>query len=224
MRNHSPCNELFRKLDADLYEVQELSRIEDYQEYDALLSKVYEPLGFMSDRVRPCKTSRCYRVRHADTTVAVFRLTKVTDPRSDFHRLIPELACTPSEVEPLLEVNNVVIEREYRGTPTLGVILRFCARQAASEQYRAVVGITRYQTLRYFAEFGVLPVSHEPLHVLGRSDLLDFIIYYDTRDPASRQYMEERTTRVFKQLRILKEIETRYGRGALGNQTRRSAA
>ena len=215
---------MLRKLDADLYEVQELSCSSDYEEYEALLRKVYEPLGFMSESIRPGASSRCYRVRHSNATVAVFRLTRVTDPNSAFHRLIPGISDGDSEGGPLLEVNNVVIEREYRGTPALGVILRFCARRSAAEKYRAVVGITRYQTLRHFAEFGVLPVSHEPLHLLGRSDLLDFVIYYDTRDPVSTQYMEERAKRVFKQQKILKEIEVRYGQRAMAKMRQQSAA
>jgi hypothetical protein len=197
-------------LEADRYRVESIVEPSQHEEYGALLRKVYEPLGFMHENFQPTAESRCYRIQFQEQTAAVFRLAEVTDKGSPYFRLVPGATQPDGTRSRLLEVNNVVVARKYRGTPALGIILRYSARIAAAEHYRAVVGTTRYQTLRYFADFGVLPVAHEPLHLLGRDDLLDFVIYYDTIDPISCLYMEERSNRFFRQQLILKEIQAKY--------------
>ena len=192
------------------YRIEAVAAEQDRGVYESFLREAYEPLGFVHDSIRPAAGSRCYRVRYGAQTAAIFRLTPVEDERSPYFRLVPGATRPDGGRALLLEVNNVIVGRTFRATPALGLILRHCARTAASEGYDFVVGTTRYQTLRHFADFGVVPIDHAPLHLLGRPDLLDFTIFYDTADPASCQYIEQRSKHFFHQQYVLKSIQRKY--------------
>lgn len=190
---------------------------DDVADYQALMRDAYEPLGFMQDSVLPTACSDCYRLQFAGRTIAVFRLTPVEENGSAFFPLIPDAIGADGRRAKLLEVNNVVVAADFRATIVLGLILTHCATIAARQRYDFVVGITRYQTLRYFVDFGVVPVDHEPLHLLGRPDLLDFVIYYDVSTPASRLYFRQRSRRYFHQQYVMRCIQAKYGARPAGN-------
>lgn len=191
----------------DAYEVQELAPAADVAPYLELLAAVYEPLGFMTDKVLPAERSRCFVVRYRGQVVAIFRLTEVTRTDSPFHRWLPaELRQAGAR---WIEVNNVVIGADFRATALLGVVLYRCACIAREGGYAAVVGITRWQTLRFFVDFGVVPVDHPPLHLLGRPDLKDFIIYYNTGEAEAITYLHLRAHRWFHQQYVMRRIQLR---------------
>jgi hypothetical protein len=104
----------------------------------------------------------------------------------------------------------VILKPSYRGNVALGLLLYEAAKKAWQKNYDYIVGIARHRVLRYFVEFGVIPVLHEPLHLLGKEDLMDFIIYYDTHSANSIQYLEERAKRFFYQEYVMAAIRQRY--------------
>ncbi len=196
------------RCNVDAYRVDELGGDADVDAYTRLLAAVYEPLGFMNERILPGPQSRAFLVRYRQQVVGIFRLTEVSDTASPYHRWMPT---TPGGRAPRwLEVNNVIVAAEFRATILLGLMLYRSACIAQRDGYDAVVGITRWQTLRFFVDFGVVPVEHPPLHLLGRDDLHDFIIYYDTRDPVSVAYMHQRSARWFHQQHVLRRLQNRY--------------
>ena len=198
------------KYQVEHYQVVAVSEEADLRQYEHFMREAYDPLGFVHESIRPAADSRCFRVIYGGQTSAIFRLTAVNDSTSPYFSIVPGALKPNGANASLLEVNNVVVGRTFRATPALGVILRYCARTAAAEGYDFVVGTTRYQTLRYFADFGVNPVDHAPLHLLGRGDLLDFVIFYDTADPVSCQYIELRAKHFFHQQYVLKSIQSKY--------------
>ena len=106
----------------------------------------------------------------------------------------------------MMEVNNIILTPDLRGGIGLTLVLYHAALKAREMGAEMVVGITRYQTLRYFVEAGATPVYHEPLHVLGRTDINDFIIFYDLAAPNALVYLGERAERLFYQLGVLDRI------------------
>lgn len=189
----------------DAYVVEELVATANVDAYAQLLATAYQPLGFMGERVLPGADSRRFVVRHGRQVVAIFRLTEVSDKATPYHRwLPPRLTGKGSR---WLEVNNVVVAAEFRATILLGLMLYRSVCIANESGFDAVVGITRQRTLRFFVEFGAVPVAHPPLHLLGRPDLHDFVIYYDTCTPASVAYMHQRAARWFHQQEVLRRIQ-----------------
>ncbi|HVT36761.1 MAG TPA: hypothetical protein VHE37_14320 [Nevskiaceae bacterium] len=181
----------------------------DLAQYQRLLEQTYEPLGFMVSAVLPTAASMQYKVTHCGRIVAIFRLTPVDDGDSAYFHLVPG-ACADGRPRRLLEVNNVVIASPFRATILLGLLLYESAKAAHRLGYDYVVGITRHQALKFFVDFGVVPVDHPPLRLLGKEHLLDFVIYYDTRSPESIGYMHERARRWFHQQYVLRSIHRKY--------------
>jgi hypothetical protein len=189
------------------YTVRRLHSRAEQQRYLALLETVYAPLGFLSREILPGEDSRCFGIEYHGGIVGIFRLSEVTDPRSPYRGLEPAVSRPQAR---LLEVNNVVIATPMRATILLGVMLYAAAREAHAQGYDYIVGLTRAQTLRFFVDFGVVPVDHAPLHLLGRPELLDFAIHYDTGDAASIAYMHERARRWFHQQYVMRCIHEKY--------------
>lgn len=192
---------------AEAYAVDAVQDADAAWAYDQLLTQTYEPLRFMSERVLPTADSQRFLIRYRDRPVAIFRLTEVTDADSPYHRWLPADVAGPDAR--WLEVNNVIVAPEFRATILLGLILYESACHAHRQRYDAVVGVTRLQTLKFFVEFGVVPVDHPPLHLLGRDDLHDFLIYYDTRDREAVDYMHRRARHWFHQQSVLRAIQAR---------------
>ena len=209
--NAGPQADRFR---ADSFSLHAIPAQGDATQYDRLLAETYEPLGFMTREFLPSERSQRYYVTHGGHVVAIFRLTRVEDPASAYFELVPG-AVREGRRAPLAEVNNVVIASPYRASILLGLLLYESAKLAHALECDYVVGITRHQTLRFFVDFGVIPVDHPPLHLLGKPHLLDFVIYYDTRTPASIAYMHERARRYFHQQYVMRNIQEKYVRPAL---------
>lgn len=207
------------RFDSNRYSLLPVADAETAETYNELMRDAYEPLGFMTDCVLPRSDSDCYQIQYDQKMVAVFRLTEVSEQNSYFFSL--GHFERRREVSParLIEVNNVVVQKEFRATIVLGLILQACATIAEERKFDYVVGITRQQTLRYFVDFGVTPIDHEPLHVMGRSDVHDFVIYYDLTTDDSRAYMRQRSKRYFHQQYVMRSIQLKYGTGAAARRS-----
>lgn len=177
--------------------------------YDALLAETYTALGFLNDKVFPQAEAERHALRFRGTLAGICCLTAVTDSDAVYYRLIPELR-ERAQRPRLLELNNFVLRPEYRGTIALAIMISGAALRTAARGFDYLVGTTRYQALPYFVEFGVIPVEHEPIHLLGTRKLRDFVIYYDTHSPDSMTYLEQRTRRYVHQVRVMTAIREKY--------------
>lgn len=195
---------------AEAYQLREIDAAPDAANYERLLRETYEPLGFMRGELLPVAGSRCYKLMYRGTLVAIFRLTPVLDGESPYFRLVPGARSADGRRARMVEVNNVVIAAPFRATILLGLLLYHCAVRARRMGCDFVVGLTRYQTLRFFVDFGVVPVDHPPLRLLGQAHLLDFVIYYDIASRESLRYLHERARRYFHQQYVMKSIQQKY--------------
>lgn len=195
---------------AEAYQLLEIDTASDAVDYERLLRETYEPLGFMRGEFLPVAGSRCYKLLYQGALVAIFRLTPVLDGESPYFQLVPGARFADGRHARMVEVNNVVIAAPFRATILLGLLLYHCAVCARRMGGDFVVGLTRYQTLRFFVDFGVVPVDHPPLRLLGQAHLLDFVIYYDTAGRESLRYMHERSRRYFHQQYVMKSIQQKY--------------
>ncbi len=209
MTLHIDATAILDRFERERYTVKEIEDHGSLGDYRHLIENAYEPLGFMYSDLLPGPESQCFELRYDARLVAVFRLTPVLCADSPYFLLPP--FCSRGAPERLLEVNNVVVDTEFRATIVLGLILENSATIAMRYQYDYVVGITRQQTLRYFVDFGVIPIDHEPLHLLGREDILDFVIYYDLTSEDSRSYVRQRSIRYFHQQKVMRSISLKYG-------------
>jgi hypothetical protein len=194
----------------EAYQLSEIDAASDGADYERLLRETYEPLGFMRGELLPVAGSRRFKLLYDGAIVAIFRLTPVRDPHSPYFALVPGAVFSGGRCARVVEVNNVVIAAPFRATILLGLLLYHCAIHARRMGCDFVVGLTRHQTLRFFVDFGVVPVDHPPLQLLGQSHLQDFVIYYDTGSRRSLHYMHERARRYFHQQYVLKSIQQKY--------------
>ena len=197
---------------SELFALCHIGAAGEFAEYRDFLQAHYEPLGFFCGDVLPTAQSMMFAIRHCGALAAIFRLTPVADPESRYFELVPGARTADGHPRLLLEVNNVVIAREFRASITLGLILYHSACQAHGAGYHFVVGINRFEVLRFFVDFGVVPAEHPPLCLLGKEQLQDFVNYYDTADPASIAYMHERARRYFHQELVMRSIREKYVR------------
>lgn len=194
------------------FEIASPSQLDRYLE---LVRETYGPLGFLNDHAdgfMPRRQTRCYVLTYAGEVVGSCSLTPVQDERSLFHHLVP--GGDLQSGTQMIELNNIILVPDLRGGIGLALILYHAALEALETGADLVVGITRYQTLRHFVEAGAIPVDHEPLHMLGREDLHDFVIYYDIRSRDARTYLRERARRLFAQASTLRNIKNRVSTGA----------
>jgi hypothetical protein len=202
----SQALELFRLERFDVRRVGDINR----EEYVAFLKDHYQPLGFFCEQVLPRQNSTLFEIRHDGRLAAIFRLTEITEQGSPYFQLVPGACAEGGQRRRLLEVNNVVIAQSFRASIVLGLILYRSACEAHKGGYDFVVGMNRYQILRFFVDFGVIPADHTPIHALGKEHLLDFVNYYDTADPMSIAYMHERAKRYFHQEYVMRSIYDKY--------------
>jgi hypothetical protein len=201
----------FQHFDPERYAFRQLCTADQRRAYEALLQRTYERLAFLDDKVLPRDHTVRYGLFFDDALVGIAALTEVRDPHSVFFQLIPALTSEGHRVR-VAEMTNVIVEPAHRGTIALALLIAGCVEQAAAGGWEYLVGITRFQALAYFVEFGVIPVEHEPLHLLGRRDLLDFVIYYDTHSESSLAYLRERTRRYVHQLGGMHAIRRKHVR------------
>lgn len=202
---------------SDLYEVVEITTESDRTEYVRTLTYHYERLGFMAEWVLPAPNSRQFLLRHAGEVSGLFRLTEVSDTHSHLRTALQRSVGSHANNWRLIELNNVLVRPEFRGTPVLGLILYRSACEAHAAGYDCVVGLTRVQVLRFMVDFGVIPVDHPPLSVMEKQHLVDFVTYFDTRRPESIAYMHERAKRYFHQEFVMRNIREKY----LGSKAQR---
>jgi predicted GNAT family N-acyltransferase len=190
----------------DNYTFFEISSKKDIEEYDKLLDVTYSPLGFLDPKILPKQETMRFGLNFDDELIAICSLTPILDNNTNaFSEVVPMF-----QGKRLIEMGNVIIKPKFRGNVTLGLLFSNVARYSNRNNYDYVVGITRHKILRHFVDFGVIPVLHEPLHLLGNEDLNDFILYYDTHANESIQYMEERTRRFIYQEYIMASIKEKY--------------
>jgi hypothetical protein len=163
------------------YKTTEIQDFHDQGNYREFMESSFKPLGIYREEFLPQLDSSCYKVTCDDQMVAIFRLTEVM-PGSVFHQIIPG-----SSGRRIIEVNNVAVEKDYRGELLLGIILRNCALLSHLKGCDVVAGVVRYDVLPYFVDFGTIPVPHEPFHLLGDPTIDDYITYFMT---GSRDHVE----------------------------------
>ncbi|MFI0407405.1 hypothetical protein [Actinomadura sp. 3N508] len=168
------------------YQTHEVAEAQELDEYRDFLKNALRPLGLYSDEFLPDIASTCYRVTFDSELVAIFRLTPMA-PDSTLHHIIP--GATGKSV---LEVNNIAVDKAFRGDLLLGIILRNCAVLSHTMGFDFVAGVIREEILSWFTDFGTIPVRHEPLHLLGDDTVNDFVTYFRTD---SREYVDYAITR-----------------------------
>ncbi len=174
--------------------------------FEDLLEQTYQALAFPLEKIRADPQADRFVSFCGDELASICALQEA-DRSSELHALVQqEIGCGPEAR--FLELKNVIVAAPSRGSIALGIMLYECAKRAHALGYRALIGLTRFQTLRHFVDYGVSPIDHTPLHVLGRSALLDFAVYFDTQDPASVAYMHERSRRYFHQIRVMTGIRS----------------
>jgi hypothetical protein len=195
----------------DAYHISEINKSDKAQldQYLRILAETYTPLGFFRQSVIPKEETICFGIWHEGAMEGIFGLTPIrSGDQTVFRNLIDDVRSV-ADVQ-LIEISNVVLRKKIRGDVALGVMLYEAAQRAHAKGFHFLVGITRYQTLRYFVNFGVTPVLHEPLHLMGMSSVDDYVIYFDTHSKDSVVYMHERAKRYFRQESIMARIKGRY--------------
>jgi len=169
--------------------------------YREFMENSFKPLGIYREEFLPGLDSSCYKVTCDDQMVAIFRLTEAL-PGSMFHQIIPD-----SNARRIIEVNNVAVEKNYRGELLLGIILRNCALLSHQKGCDAVAGVVRYDVLPYFVDFGTIPVLHEPFHLLGDPKIDDYITYFMTGSRDNVEYAVARGYHYFHRKILMSNIK-----------------
>ena len=191
--------------DANFYKVLPIDKreIELYGQYISLLKSTHAPLGFFRESVLPKEETQCFGLFFNESLEGIFAITPIPDiSKTQYFKYIPNLKSS----EKVAELSNVVLRKRFRGSVALGVILYEAAKHAVSGKYFALVGTTRQQTLPFFVDFGVTPVFHEPLHLMGDQSINDFVIYFETNKKESIDYMHTRAERFFQKELVLAKI------------------
>ena len=175
-----------------------------YNEYIQILKVTYSPLGFFRPSVLPKENTQCFGLMFDGNLEGIFAITPISDiSKTPYMLLVPNMGHSRK----VAEISNVVLRKRVRGAVALGVILYEAAQFAVAENYDALVGTTRHQTLPFFVDFGVTPVFHEPLHLMGDQSIDDFVIYFETADTESIEYMHARAKRFFQKEMVLAKIK-----------------
>lgn len=183
------------------YQIHEIAGAKDLDDYREFLREALKPLGLYSEEFLPGSAAVCYKITFEGRLVAIFRLTPA-EPDSTLHGVIPG-ACDKR----ILEVNNVAIEKTFRGDLLLGVILRDCAVLSHEMGYDLVAGVIRHEILPMFLDFGTIPVCHEPLHLLGDGSINDFVTYFRTESREQVDYAIARGYHYFHRKITMRKID-----------------
>ncbi len=203
-----PEDAVLATFDRENFEFSEIRSRQDRQGYIDLLEKTYRELGFLEEFVYPRPEAALFDLTFRGQTAGICALTP-SDGETLFHRLIPAVRGNGRHAK-VLELTNAIIAPQFHGSIALGLLLSECAQYSWRNGYDYVAGVVRAQVLRAFVDFGVVPVEHAPLHLLGRSELNDFVVYYDTHSPESIIYMRERTARYCHQKFVLEAIKRKH--------------
>lgn len=199
-------------LNPDHYSLQLLDTPEEYEQFNEMLVSRYGPLNFLKDDDRtsflPKPDTKRYGLFQGGELIGICALNPITDRDTVFHQYIRDDDLSTRRI---VEVNNVVLSRRFIGMGCLTIMLYEAVKRAISDGFDIAVGITRYQTLRFFIESGAVPVEHPPLHLLGREDILDFIIYYDL-SPSGQTFLHHHVPRSIRHEMIFERIKRQYVR------------
>ncbi|MET1077116.1 MAG: hypothetical protein ABWY06_03745 [Pseudomonas sp.] len=195
--------------DSVVYGMQFLRGDAEFDHYENILANAYNKLGFDLARIKVPPRGQRFFIRRNQQVAAIGALSQVQRGEHYF-RYIPELQGLSAQDTRVCEVHNVIVLDEARGGYTLAVLMYECAKWAVAHSYQYIVGLTRYQVLRHFVAFGINPVQHPPLSLLGQPHLKDFIIYYDTHSPEALRYMHARARNYFQQERTMRRIKELY--------------
>lgn len=177
-------------------------------EYLEILESSYEPLGFLKPDIYPNQNAICHGLYFNEDLEGIFSINTIYDIGS--HELFGQIPLLSQYGNMrVAEIKNVILKRRVRGTIALGIMLYAAAKYAMENNYAAVVGITRYQTLPYFVDFGVVPICHEPLHLMGDENINDFVIYFDTCKEDSINYMHARADHFFRNEFVMARIRSK---------------
>lgn len=200
LERYEPANYLFRALESE----------EEFAAFDELLESRYGPLNFLRTAEKkaflPREGTTRYGLFFGNELVGICALNPVDKKGSVFHKYIPVSRIAERR---LVEINNVVLCRRFTGLGCATILLYEAVKAAMRAGYDMTVGITRYQTLKFFIESGAVPVDHPPLHLLGRPDLLDFIVYYDL-SPQGVEYLHYHIPRAIRHEMIYEKIKRSY--------------
>ncbi|HHX0887810.1 TPA: hypothetical protein ACU6E5_005942 [Pseudomonas aeruginosa] len=194
--------------DTGNYSVLEIDRSDRglMKQYENILRQSYETLGFFKPSILPGPDTQCFGLFFDGNMEGTLGLCEPLDSETKpYLRYLPDIGQRPK----LLEATNVVLTPTLRGSIAIGILLRVAATRAIDDGFDFVVGITRYQTLRYFVEFGLVPIDHPPLHLMGRDDVDDWIMYYRTSEESAAAYLKERSDRYFHQQKTMNAIRQR---------------
>lgn len=187
------------------------SENEEIEEYLEILQSSYEPLGFLRPEIYPDEHTVCHGLYFNEKLEGIFSINTIDDIAA--HELFGKIPLLSRyENMRVAEIKNVVLKRRVRGTIALGIMLYAAANYAMEHDYAAVVGLTRYQTLPYFVDFGVMPIYHEPLHFMGDESIDDFVIYFDTCTEDSINYMHARARHFFRNEFVMAKIRSEFSK------------
>lgn len=197
-----------------------LTSASDIDAYDELVDKAYRPLQFLDGKAAtgflPSGQTRRYGLYAAGCLRGICALNLVANTDSHFHRHLPRHLI---DGRLMVEMNNVILAKNRDPGPWLALLLYRSVREAIRLGFDLVVGITRFHTLKYFIDSGATPVYHPPLHLLGRQDLSDFIVYYDAADAESVDYLLRHIPRTIDAGATYARIKTDFiKRGAASNE------
>jgi hypothetical protein len=164
-------------------------------EYESLVETTFTEAGIFRPSFLGDASDRRFCVEHlSGEIVAVCSFRDASGNDDIVRHLSGHLG---NEPELVWEVNNLAVSPDRRGGLLSAFLLFGCAVTAHRSGVDALAGVIRSSVIPALVHFGLVPTYHEPLHVLGRPEICDFICYYDTGEGQSIQYMWERAARFF---------------------------
>jgi len=202
---HQPPSHLHPSCEA-AYEVQPVCSIAHSQAYLNLLESTYSQLGFLSPQSSPIlypKRATRFALFHQGNMVGIFCLRPVGENNYPYTEFIPDLQY---DSDKKLEINNFILTKAHRGSVGRILMLYHAVQYALANDYAFIVGIARYSALRFFVDAGAIPIYHPPLHLLGKTELRDFVMYFDLRRDEDVAYLHQRARRLIHQITILNAL------------------
>lgn len=181
-------------------------RTEEYDQYDALVRSSFTEARIFSESFMPDEHTRRYGVVHVDDgLVGTCAFRDASDNPVFVDHLGKHLPVPPRRI---WEVNNFAVAPNHRNGTASALLLFGCALWGHRSGVDALVGVIRSTAIPALTNFGLVPTYHEPLHVLGRPEVCDFISFYDTQEEESVIYMRERAARFFYSTHVIYQIRT----------------
>ncbi len=179
-------------------------RPDEYHQYDTLVRASFNEARIFSENFMPDENTRRYGAVHIDDgLVGTCSFRDASDNPVLMDHLAKHLSAPPRRI---WEVNNFAVAPDHRNGTASALLLIGCALSGHRSGVDALAGVIRSTAIPALTNFGLVPTYHEPLHVLGRPDVCDFISYYDTREEESVMYMRERAARFFYSAHVIHQI------------------